>query len=57
MTLRGLIESDGPAGDIDAARLTVPMKPLRLVRVMLKAPEEPEIIMILVGFVVIEKSG
>jgi hypothetical protein len=48
-TLIGLREAVVPEGETDAARLTVPAKPFRLVRVMVDCEEEPEVIVRLVG--------
>jgi len=40
--LVGLRETVTPAGEADGARLTVPAKPLRLVRVTVEVVAEPE---------------
>jgi hypothetical protein len=56
----GLSVAVGPcltSGLIVAERLTVPVKPLRLVRVRRDVAEVPWRIVRLVGFAVIEKSG
>jgi hypothetical protein len=57
VTLAGLIESPGPDGDIDADRFTVPEKPLTLVTLRVDVAEEPAVIVMLVGFAEIAKSG
>jgi hypothetical protein len=49
-TLVGLRVANGPAGEIDAERLTVPEKPFRLLKVIVEVPEEPAGILIEVGF-------
>ena len=41
--LVGLRETVTPAGEADGARLTVPAKPLRLVRVTVDVVAEPEV--------------
>ncbi len=45
-----------PEGDVETDRLIVPLKPLRLVRVMTLVADEPLETLIDVGFVEIEKS-
>ncbi len=42
VTLVGLSEADSPDGETEADRLTVPVKPLRLVRLITDVPEEPD---------------
>ena len=41
--LVGLSEAVVPEGEVDVARLTVPAKPLRLVRVTVDVVAEPEV--------------
>ncbi len=41
VTLLRFIEAVRPDGEVDVEREIVPLKPLRLVRVMLEVPEEP----------------
>ncbi len=57
MTLVGLREADGPDGDTEAVRLTVPMKLLRLVRVIVEVEEEPAWKLKLAGLLEMLKSG
>ena len=42
VTLVGLSEADIPDGETEADRLTVPVKPLRLVRLITDVPEVPD---------------
>lgn len=46
-----------PAGDTAVVRLTVPVKPLTGAMVIVDVPEDPAMIVILVGLAVIVKSG
>ncbi len=57
MTLGALRVAVQPAGAPVAAKLTVPVKPLRLVTVIVEVAEEPALNMINVGFVAMAKSG
>ncbi len=41
VTLVWIKEGVGPTGEAVAAKLTVPLKPLRLVKVMVDVPDEP----------------
>jgi len=52
-----LSEIAGPAGDIEAARLIVPLNPFRLTRAIVELPEEPAGRVMLVGLTVMAKSG
>ena len=56
VTLVGLSEEDRPDGETEADRLTVPLKPLRLVRLITDVPEEPDWIVRLEGLLDILKS-
>ncbi len=57
VTLVGLKDAVRPVeGVTDAVRLTVPVKPLTLVRVMVDVPEEPTWTVMTVGFAVMLKS-
>lgn len=40
-TLEGFSVTVGPAGEIVGERLTLPVKPFRLTKVMVDLPEEP----------------
>ncbi len=57
MTLVGLREGVGPAGETVAAKLTGPLKPLMLVTVMVAVPDEPWRNVMEEGFDAIVKSG
>ena len=41
LTLVGVMEAVGPAGETDAPRLTVPVNPRSLLRVMVDVADEP----------------
>ncbi len=41
VTLMGLNDGVGPEGEMLAANMTVPLKPLTLVNVMVDVPDEP----------------
>ena len=41
VTLMGLNDRVGPEGEMPAAKLMVPLKPLTLVKVMVEVPDEP----------------
>ncbi len=57
VTLGPLSEMAGPEGEIEAPRLMVPEKPAMLVTVSVDVAEEPAVIVILIGFADITKSG
>lgn len=57
VTLAGLRESVGPAGETVVARETVPVKLLTLVSVTVDVAEEPAVAVTEVGLIVIAKSG
>ncbi len=57
VTLMGLNDGVGPEGEMPAAKLTGPLKPLTLVKVMVEVPDEPRTIVSEEGFDLIEKSG
>jgi hypothetical protein len=57
LTLEALSESVGPEGDIEVARLMVPVNPLRLVRAIVEVAEEPAWRVKLLGLEVMAKSG
>jgi hypothetical protein len=57
VTLVGLSASPGPDGDTVAAKFTVPEKLLTLVTLRVDVAEEPAVIVMLLGFAVIVKSG
>ncbi len=42
VTLMGLNEGVGPAGEMDAAKLIVPLNPLKLVKLMIEVVEGPD---------------
>ena len=56
VTLVGLSEADRPDGETEADRLTVPVKPLRLVRLITDVPEVPDWMVRLDGLLDILKS-
>jgi hypothetical protein len=53
----GLRFVEGPRGETDAVRVTVPENPLRPVKVMVDVPEDPWAIVKEVGFADRVKSG
>jgi len=55
--LETLSETAGPEGDIEAARLMVPVNPPKLLKVMVEEPEEPAVMARLLGLAVKAKSG
>ncbi len=55
--IEALSEIAGPEGDIEAARLMVPVNPFTLLSVSVEAPEEPAVMAKLLGFADIIKSG
>jgi hypothetical protein len=55
--LGALSEIVGPGGDTEAARLMVPLNPFKLLRVIVEAPEEPAVMVRLLGLTVKAKSG
>jgi len=57
VTLVGFKEADSPDGDTEGARLTVPTKPLRLVRLIVEVAEDPAWKLRLAGLLEILKSG
>jgi hypothetical protein len=57
VTLDGLIETKGPAGDELAERFTVPVKPLRLAIVIVEVFKDPAVVVKEEGLVEIVKSG
>lgn len=57
VTLMELNDGVGPEGETPVAKLTVPLKPLRLVNVMVEVPDAPCRNVREEGFDVIEKSG
>jgi hypothetical protein len=57
VTVPGLRFVEGPGGENDAVRVTVPENPFRLVRVMVDVPEDPWAIVKEVGFADRVKSG
>ncbi len=56
LTLVGLSDAVTPAGVTDVERLTVPVKPARLVRVTVEVPEAPTCIVKLAGLEEMLKS-
>ena len=56
VTLAGLIEIKGPAGDELAERFTVPVKPLRLAAVMVDVANEPDVVVREEGLAEMAKS-
>jgi hypothetical protein len=44
VTLGGLTETEGPAGDELAERFTVPVKPLKLATVIVEVVDEPGVV-------------
>jgi hypothetical protein len=57
VTVPGLRFVEGPRGETDAERVTVPENPLRLVKVMVDVPEDPWAMVNEVGFADTLKSG
>jgi hypothetical protein len=57
VTLAGLIETEGPAGDELAERFTVPVKPLKLATVMVEVADELDVAVKEEGLAEIAKSG
>jgi hypothetical protein len=57
VTLETLSEIAGPEGDIEAARLMVPLNPFKLLSVIVEEPEEPAVMVKLLGPAVMTKSG
>jgi len=57
LTLVGIIVAVGPVGETDAPRLTVPVKPFSLLRVMVDVVDELCPIVAENGFDAIEKLG
>jgi hypothetical protein len=57
VTVPGLRFVDGPRGETDAERVTVPENPLRLVKVIIDVPEEPWTMVTEFGFADTLKSG
>ena len=57
VTLDGLSETLGPLGDTVAVRLTDPTNPPRLVKDNVVLLEPPATIVLVLGFVAIEKPG
>jgi len=55
--LETLSEIAGPDGDIEAARLMVPVNPPKLLKVIVEKPEEPAVMAKLLGLAVKAKSG
>ena len=55
--LETLSETAGPEGDIEAARLMVPVNPPKLLKVIVEKPEEPAVMAKLLGLAVKAKSG
>ncbi len=55
--LETLSEIAGPDGDIEAARLMVPVNPPKLLKVIVEKPEEPAVMARLLGLAVKAKSG
>ncbi len=55
--LETLSEIAGPEGEIEAARLMVPVNPLKLLNVIVEEPEEPAVMAKLPGLAVKAKSG
>ncbi len=55
--LETLSEIAGPEGEIEAARLMVPVNPLKLLNVIVEEPEEPAVMAKLLGLAVKAKSG
>lgn len=55
--LEALNETAGPVGDIEAARLMLPVNPFKLITASVELPEEPAGIVKLLGLTVIAKSG
>ena len=55
--LETLSETAGPEGEIEAARLMVPVNPLKLLNVIVEEPEEPAVMAKLLGLAVKAKSG
>ena len=56
-TAPGLRLVEGPGGETDAERDTVPENPFRLLRLIVDVPEEPCAIVNEVGFADMPKSG
>jgi hypothetical protein len=56
-TLVELNETIGPLGETEAVSATIPVKPLRLVKVMVADPDDPWATVSMVGFDVALKSG
>lgn len=57
VTMVGLRDGTGPAGEIDGVRLIVPLNPRSLVRVIVEVLDEPCKIVSEDGFAAIEKPG
>jgi len=57
VTLETLSEIAGPEGDIEAAKLMVPLNPFKLLSVIVEEPEEPAVMVKLLGLAVRIKSG
>lgn len=57
VTLVSLNEHESPGEDVDACKLTVPVKPLRLVRTILEEPDPPPLTVTVDGLDVMLKSG
>ena len=55
--LETLSEIAGPEGEMEAARLMVPVNPPRLLKVIVEKPEEPAVMAKLLGLAVKAKSG
>ena len=55
--LEALSEIAGPEGDMEAARLMVPVNPFKPLRVIVEAPEEPAVMVRLLGLAFMMKSG
>jgi len=56
-TKMGLTEAVGPVGDTATLRVTLPEKPLRLVRVIVEFPDDPWTMLKVVGLEEMLKSG
>ena len=57
VTVTGLMLADGPVGETDTARLSVPENPLRLVKPTVEVPDDPWEIVKELELVEREKSG
>ncbi len=57
MTVGALSVAEGPLGETVAVRLTLPEKPLRLVRVIVEFPDDPCTMLKVVGLEAMLKSG